>query len=171
MSSVKNFDQFIFKAGRNNHKAYRSIRELTGNTRRGIRQGLIFSGQKLKTTARRGIMTPPKSGRRYKKRIGGRSYNWRASAPGQFPANVTGRLRDSVDYQMQGDLRLRFGVRKTGSANAGGTPPDVYAKFLELGSPAGKIKPRPFLKSSLDVNEGQVKDFVLEQIKMQSSSK
>lgn len=171
MSKNKSFTHYIFKAGHDNPKAYRSIRELTGNTRQGVRDGLIFSGQKLRTASRRGIASPPKSGRRYKKRISGRRYNWRASAPGEFPANVTGNLKESISYQMEGDLRMKFGVERSGASLIGGTPPEVYAEFLEFGSPGGKIKERPFLKPALDINRGQVKDFVLGQIKMQSRKK
>ena len=41
-------------------------------------------------------MNSPKSGRQYTKTIEGRSYTWVASAPGEYPYNLTGRTLASV---------------------------------------------------------------------------
>ena len=98
-------------------------------TRRGIRQAFFKIGDDLVCHARDLIRKPPKTGRLY--RLPGRKKRHRASAPGQAPANRTGALAKSLDYQIRGNYEMEFGSKSE------------YAEFLENGTQ--KMKERPFL--------------------------
>lgn len=108
------------------------------NARHGMRKGLYELGKILTKTAKDGIKNPPKTGRyyKYKKR------RYRASAPGEYPANRSGTLRKSVVFSVKGYERMIFA---SGAGNA------FYAKFLEKGT--RKIKPRTFLEKAHKTNE------------------
>jgi len=66
--------------------------------------------------------------------------NFVRSAPGQAPAYITGTLRKSVDFKVNGAQSLTFGE----------TAP--YAGFLEDGT--RKMAPRPHLKAVIDRDKG-----------------
>ena len=102
------------------------------NTKEGIRRGLIEVAPLIEREVVRLIKSPPKTGRVYV--IGGKFHQ--ASAPGEAPANLTGRLADSVGSLVKGSDKLTIGDRK-----------DIapYGKLLEGNFP-NKIAPRPHLK-------------------------
>lgn len=108
-------------------KALLSLKDMPNATDRGIRSSFYWSGKGLVKRANRMILDPPKTGKVY--RINGR--NHRASAPGEAPANLTGTLRRSIDFEVRGSMNMTFG------ANA------PYAKYLEDGTE--KMKARPYL--------------------------
>lgn len=108
-------------------------------TRRGIRLGFFYLGKDLRQGARDGIKRAPKTGRLY--RIRGRRARHRASAPGEDPANLTGKLRASVGFDVKGSDSMEFGYR--GSVD--------YGAFLEEGT--NRMKKRPALLRQ--VNETQ----------------
>lgn len=83
------------------------------------------------------IKKGPKNGRLY--RIAGRRRRHRASAPGEAPANLTGRLRRGVDFRVKGNDQMEFGDT------------ELHGRFLELGTK--RMKPRPHLIKSIRVNE------------------
>lgn len=93
----------------------------------GVKDTWYIIGPKLRDETRRLIYEPPKTGRIYN--IYGRRHQ--ASAPGQSPANLTGRLAQSNDYTVRGHDSLEFGERAP------------YARFLEEGT--RKIAQRPHL--------------------------
>jgi hypothetical protein len=108
----------------------------------GFILGLKDIGAELVDTADEGIRNPPKSGRVY--HIKGRIHQ--ASAPGQYPANISDTLRNSLDFTISG-LKMRFGAKKSSSQN--------YAEYLQqVDSPLKnqtirkQIKARPFLTLS-----------------------
>jgi hypothetical protein len=74
------------------------------------------------------IRNGPRTGRVYTFR--GRKHQ--ASAPGEVPANRTGRLANSVDYEATGHHTMVFGERAE------------YAGWLETGTK--KMAPRPHLQ-------------------------
>ena len=113
--------------------------------RRSIRQGMYFIGKDLVKTAQRKILDQPKTGktrivRRGKTR---RRVRHTASAPGEAPANLSGGLRRSIGFKVQGSSQLEFG--------AGGQDL-IYARPLELGNPKGGLKKRPYLIPSIKEN-------------------
>ena len=77
----------------------------------------------------------PKSGRLYGIH--------RASAPGEYPAIMTGGLYHSIDSTMHGSYTLEVGTNKS------------YAPFLEYGS--SRILPRPFMESTMKRTIGKVR--------------
>lgn len=74
----------------------------------------------------------PRTGRVYT--IRGKKHQ--ASAPGEAPARITGRLAKSVGYKVTGHDQLVVGEEAE------------YAAFLESGT--GRMKPRPHLSIAVD---------------------
>lgn len=91
------------------------------------------------------IMSPPKSGRVYRRR----GVSHQASAPGEAPANDLGRLVNSRTKELfPEDLRARLTFRTE------------YAAYLEFGT--RKMEPRPYanraLRESKDAGLGMVRE-------------
>lgn len=82
------------------------------------------------------IKKGPKTGRLY--RIAGRKRRHRASAPGEPPANLTGRLRRGVNFVVKGTDQMQFGDTV------------FYGFYLERGT--RKMRPRPHLKPAITKN-------------------
>lgn len=104
---------------------------------KGLRNALFEIGKDAARAAAALINNNGRSGRLYF--YGGKPH--RASAPGEPPANRTGRLKKSMDYSVHGDYQVEFGSTAS------------YAKDLEEGS--DKIEPRPFLKEVVESKGAQ----------------
>jgi hypothetical protein len=78
------------------------------------------------------IRTPHATGRMYG--------THRASAPGEPPAHLTGRLEEAIRVLHEADGGEVY--VDEGEAE--------YAWLLENGSPSGRLAPRPFLRPALD---------------------
>lgn len=102
------------------------------------RRGLALAGKIVVKTAKDGIKNPPKTGRYYIKN--GRRH--RASREGEYPANQTGELRNSIGYTIEGTRKVSVGARAK------------YAGFLEDGTKG--MGQRPFLKNSVKQNEKEI---------------
>lgn len=140
---------FTVSVQRGNRMSLRILEHLGVMTRRGIRQGFFRLGDDLVKEARRSIIKGPKTGRLY--RIPGRRRRHRASAPGEPPANLSGALQKSIDYQIRGWDRMEFGSRPqmvNGQTRLSNTA--NYARAQELGNPKGNLAPRPFLAPAVD---------------------
>jgi hypothetical protein len=136
-------------------KAIISIDQIPECSRRGIRQGFFFLGKSLVRDANKSILKKPKSGRTYLVRVGGRIVRHRASAPGEAPANLTGKLRKSIDFLVRGSNEMEFGAD---------TP---YAKALELGAPDRNLAERPYLSRSIKDNEKNARGYFENNIRKQ----
>jgi hypothetical protein len=149
------------KGTSSNNKVFMQIKDLNNLQSRAIRQGFYDIGKTLVNDAVNFINEKPKSGRTYLVRIGkgGKLLKNRkkhiASAAGESPAVITGKLRDSVNFLVHGDTRMEFGVDDKKGVK--------YGKFLEysdLVSMTGKgsknIEPRPFISKSYKKNEQQM---------------
>lgn len=88
-----------------------------------IRNGFEFGGDQIVKEVKRLIMTGPKTGRMYG--------SHQASAPGEPPANKTGRLVNSSSYKLRGSYQMEVGEDAS------------YAGFLENGTK--KMRPRQHL--------------------------
>jgi hypothetical protein len=119
----------------------------------GIRNAFGIIGNNLVNRSRV-LIDRPKTGRTYPVPYGfgiktKLSYTtYRASAPGEAPAVLTGRLRKSISYEMRGKFSMEFGSKEDSSVISFGTKMKntslaIYAPALELG--ADNLKPRPFL--------------------------
>lgn len=96
----------------------------------GIAKAARFAAQEMKKKLR-----GQGSGYLYRHPAGG---TYRASAPGEPPAERTGDLMDSVHYIVQSELSVLVGT------------PLLYGRFLEMGTE--KIKQRPWLRSTIIEN-------------------
>lgn len=92
-----------------------------------IRSGFEFGGDQIVKEMKRLITTGAKTGRRYG--------SHQASAPGEAPANRTGKLADSGGYSLRGSRQMEVGETAH------------YAKFLEDGT--SKMRPRPHLITAI----------------------
>lgn len=128
---------FSLEINPGNKKVFFNLSRSAAGTKRGIKQGFWFIARELRTGVRKRIKEKPKTGRHY--RIKGRRRRHRASAPGEDPANLTGKLRNSVGFQIR-DTDMEFGYRD--SVN--------YGKFLESGT--SKMKPRPALTNQVNAS-------------------
>jgi hypothetical protein len=131
------------KSLESNVRSYSSLQRIERRTRDAIRSAFYNFGKDLKQESRRLIKEPPKTGRIYVLRIGGKRIVHQASAPGEAPANLTGKLRASVNYNVSRANEIRFGAGSEGDVE--------YAKTLELGD--SRIKKRPYLLPSINKNE------------------
>ncbi len=104
---------------------------------RGHRLAFYNIGKENTRYTREIIKKGPKTGRLY--RIPGRKKRHRASAPGEPPANLTGKLRASVQFEVKGNDQMVFGdtVR--------------YGYFLEMGTK--KMEKRTHLIRAVKKNE------------------
>jgi len=115
------------------------LRDYSAQVEREVRRGLK---QALRDTVQSIVddmkvqMKDVKSGRKYRKPHT-KHATWTASAPGEAPAIVTGKLRDSLTYSITRESGEIMG--RVGSVYGGKIP-----IWLESGT--RKIKKRPFLK-------------------------
>lgn len=72
--------------------------------------------------------------------------NHHPSLPGNYPASDTGKLRQSISFDVKEERNKVVG--RVGSSV-------VYSKFLEFGT--SRMSPRKWLKPSLEKNEEQLK--------------
>lgn len=152
-----------FKGDSGNRFVINAIMNLHKNFEESARKALQRSGVQIvgiHGRANDGLikkqMNQSKSGRIYlvgigrKGRVLKRLRIHQASAPGESPAVITGNLRESVYFKVQGSNQLKIGAD---------TP---YARILELGGNTGKNHRsriarrnyliRPILQSRRDIN-------------------
>ena len=153
------------------HKAILSIKQCKERNLKGIRQAFYKIGKDLKATTNKLILEKPKGGKVYRVRRGSRIIRHKASAPGEAPANLTGNLRKSLDFNVVGADRLTFGYRQAFPANprtkaaiSGGV---FYGKWLELGT--RKMSERPGLLKSITSNQRNTEEHFNTEIKAEIS--
>jgi hypothetical protein len=107
----------------------------------GVEFASWTSARGLQSATSREILRKPKGGRTYIRRDRlGRRRRHVASAPGETHANMTGRLRRSLSFRVNGlELEFGYGVTK-------GDAPE-YAAAIEFGSK--RIKSRPSLRNGI----------------------
>lgn len=120
-------------------QAYMHIADLKYATERAIRQAFYRFGKLLRQYASEQILKKNKTGIIYRIKRGKTKRRHQASAPGQFPANLSGELRRSLGFIVHGVDNLEFGYEAK------------HGKFLEDGTV--KMKERPGLKMSIQ-NKG-----------------
>lgn len=130
---------------RGNKRALESAENLAANTQFGIDKALWQSGKDLQGNFNKQVLDKSaKTGRIYiRKNKGGARRKHQASAPGQSPANRTGKYRKAIG----------FNVRKGASELVFGNSAE-YAGFLELGT--SRMKPRPGLGNAVKSSERDI---------------
>lgn len=144
------------KQPKENYFVYRKAQTITRDVIRGIRQAYYKIGKDLKAYASEKLLEKPKHGRTYyyyrkkvSKKTGKTSYARLihiASAPDEFPANWTGKLRKSIGYLVRGAEQLEFGAATE------------YASKLELSG-------RTFLRRSIVERQGVAVEHFQNEIK------
>ena len=112
-------------------KTINQLLQVSQDHKVAIENGFYDLGKITQEYNRKLIINGPKTGRIY--RINGRAHQ--ASAPGEPPANLTGRLARSTDFAVHGWRRMTYGQSAP------------YAKFLENGTRF--IAPRPNVSRSV----------------------
>jgi len=133
-------------------KAFIVMKGALKKSKEGVRLGLVNVAPEIKREVRRLIRDPNKTGRIYN--INGKRHQ--ASAPGEAPANLTGKLARSVGSSISGYDTLVIGER-------GHIAP--YAKYLEYGSPEGKILKRPHLRPAVISKAREIEQSIIKGIK------
>ena len=125
-----------------------SARQIMDANIRGIQRGLNIVFDELQTDIRKRL-NQPGTGSGYVGGQKGQGLFRRRSAPGQPPAVDTGILRNSV----QTDSKKISGTGMVSVVMAGlvaGVHKDArIPRWLEYGTPNGRMKPRPFIAPSL----------------------
>lgn len=128
---------------------------------RGIKQGLHQVGFNLVKTFRDGVQRQPKTGKIYitggkgsrKGRRGRNKNRHQASAPGEYPAILSGDYLNAIDFDVRGSKELEFGNS------------DEKATILELGSK--NMAPRAALTQSVDARSKDMDVILSDQVKKQ----
>jgi HK97 gp10 family phage protein len=128
-------------------KALAPLKNLGNTLPKEVDVALRSAALLVEGTAKKKISHGGRSGRLYSGRRGGRSHQ--ASAPGQPPKTDTGRLVASITHNFEHM-----------SAEVGSDV--LYAPYLEMGT--SKMSPRPWLKPSLDENEGNIQRLITDAV-------
>lgn len=126
---------FSLKMDPQNAKAYFQINTSDIRAIRAIRQTFFWLGKDLYAGSRDLTKRGPRAGRIYK----WHGKKMRASAPGEPPQRISGKLRESIGIKVQGAQSLTFGAKAP------------YASYLENGT--SKMAQRPFLGVVVEKNK------------------
>jgi len=132
--------------GRSNRKTFVKLDGFKKATTKAVRLAMFDISHSHVREAKRAIKDDPKTGRVYRRKRKGRRRTHQASAAGQTHANESGRLRDSLSFQLHGTNNIEFGY----GVSSGKSAPE-YAKFVEFGT--AKMKPRPTLLNAIRKEE------------------
>lgn len=135
-----------------NKKIFEKLCNISDNFKHGIHEAYIVIGQYLIRTNKKDFRAP-KNGRIYRYNINGRIFNHKASAPGEPPARLTGKLESSLTTRTPGFTSMQYSA---------GNEDVVYAGFLEEGT--SKMEPRPYLIKSIRDNQGLTVESFYDQI-------
>lgn len=113
------------------NKFFRLVDQLNPATRGAIRDALYDVGNESRGFMVRRLSTGPKTGRL---RVFG--IDKQASAPGEFPARITGKLVRNADYSVRSANQLEVGIRRFAGPR--------YPFFLEFGT--RKMLRRPYIE-------------------------
>ena len=135
---------FKLKIDNKNRQVFARLSDSVRSTNRGIRQAFYFIGKDHRDTASTNILKKPRTGKVYKRRIsGGAMRRHTASVAGESFANLTGKARRSLGWDVRGASQLEFGFRERGDA--------PYTEGLEEGTE--NVKARPTLQISVTANQ------------------
>jgi len=133
-------------------KTLEQIRLQSSNVRKAIRETFYFMGVELKKEISANIKdVSQKSGNVYFVRKRGRRVRHQASAPFETHADLSGVLRRSLAFKVQGTENLKIGY----GVNPNRDAPE-YA-LIEFGY--GGILPRPSIGNVLDSPDGENMQF------------
>jgi HK97 gp10 family phage protein len=120
----------------------KSTEHFKARAKNEVEKGLYAAAKKVEGDAKKSILQGSKTGRVYKRK----SVIHKASAPGEAPANDTGRLAGSISTYLNSTALESIVTAGRGLAK--------YATMLEFGT--RKIKPRPFMFPALEKNKAWI---------------
>jgi len=150
---------FKFSESSHNRDSFASVDKMPKVLKKAIRKGAYISGKQLVANARNEMTRGSKFGRTYRiyRGLGGSRLSaprlHRASAAGESPAVISGKLRASTDFKVRGSRTLEFGA---------GNSMVNYAKFLEEGT--SRIAPRRYLRGTVRKLQNQVNTNISKEI-------
>ena len=112
-----------------------------------LKKAVRAAGLLVQNDMRKSILKGPKTGRVYKH---GKNGTHRASAPGEAPANRSGRLASHINIEAIG-LKATIGIQDATNV--------VYGARLEYGGRDSRgvhIEPRPYLQPALEKNKKEI---------------
>lgn len=143
--------KIMVQGGPNNPEVFLELEEMEPRTRRAVRQFWFSMARDMKSASNREILYGRKTGNVYRiKRKDGTFRRHQASAPGEVHANLTGKLRRSLSWQVQGVEHMEFGYGVR--ADGGGAQAPVYAKFVQWGT--SRMEARPSLEFGIEAAQG-----------------
>lgn len=113
---------------------------------RALHNALMDIGSDVTELIAKYILGPPKTGRIYI--INGRPHQ--ASAPFESPAELTGRLRRSINFSARGGRQLTIGESAP------------YAAALEMGTRDNRILPRPHIIRAIKARHRSTRKTLIE---------
>lgn len=130
-------------------KVLAAIGEAPRRHKKALRLALNEIGSEIVNLMANYIFRPPKTGRWYTYR----GQRYQASAPGESPANRSGKLAGSGGYRVASYSEMR--IYETAE----------YAGYLEFGTKGGKIKPRPHVIRAINANRRNAVRSILDHVK------
>lgn len=147
--------EFSMTPGHQNVAIFKRLEFVEATTREQVRKAWFALGKDLKSSANRAILKKPRAGRKYRvrSRSTGRRRTHIASRPGESHANLSGDLRRTIGWTVQGTESLDFGYgvaegRGKGKA-AEARAPTEYGRAMELGFPPRNLEARPTLANAI----------------------
>lgn len=141
------------KTSKNAKRMLIEISKAPHKHKRALRLALNEIGSEVVNSTANFIFNPPKTGRWYN--FNGRPYQ--ASAPGESPANRSGRLAKSGDYKVRNFQEMTVGETA------------YYAKWLEEGTRDGRIKPRPHIIRAVNKHHRDAVNAIREHVQQELS--
>lgn len=162
-----------FKSDLTNNKKFLQLDGVEDKFRRSIRQTWFQLGKDLKAEADNEILNGIKTGRIYRIKSqvtrntrgqftsgSGRVRRHQSSAPGETHANLSGALRRSISWVVQGTESMKFGYGFS-TTESNKEPP--YSG-IEFGITQRNIKPRPSLLNAIKATQRRASDHFLREM-------
>jgi len=151
-------------------KVYGMLTNLEGLTERGIRQGWFVLGKAIRDKAQKEILVKRTADATHKVyRVYGPKGKGRrhvASAPGEYHANRSGKLRGSIGFKVSGFHALWAGY---GVSLKGAEPAPKHGKWMEFGTKKSAkhagIAPRPSIQNAIEDSQASGDALIWEGIK------
>jgi hypothetical protein len=161
-----------FEEDAQNRRVMLQLQKMPGMAIKAVKMGFFRIGKDLVQEAKSLINKKPKHGRTYLKHVGAGGKKLKsaikhiASAPGEAPAVMTGKLRDSINFTVNGSGgEMDFGVDESRNGVK-------YGEFLEYenliartGQGSKKMLPRPYISKAYENRKGKIEQIFLDEFK------